>query len=671
MVGRLNIRWKLGIVIALFMVPILLLGALFVRQSLKDINFAAQERDGISYASALFETYFGLQQLAAGVKAEVDFGASLTNLKAQGERFDAVMRTGPAAAELHEHLNHLKADAAPDALGAEIVHDSNLARSLLSAIGDGSNLILDPDLDSYYLMDLIVIRLPNLTEALRDVKRAQAGIRKAQAEGSFNTPDLLLAMARAKADLRAATEAAGKAIDFCQTGELKGIFTGRTEALRLIFAQLEKEAKDFEAVGMAMADNDARMKQLEAAVDEAFAAIPGYWRDSAVALDNHLVWRIDGFVSKLTLALGVSAMVVLLALGLAIYFSRSIVRGIVSLSQAIESSAQGDLSGKTPFIEDRTEIGIVARAVETLRLATMDKLNGEHAKARDEAVLAKAREASGAIAEELRGTIGQAIEGLNTLATSLQSRTVGLSTSSSRSIEEMGSASSRLSSTAMSIASVSSMITEFSHSIADITQQAQRYVGISREASQGSQMVSVNVKDLLQATSRIGSMAETIAGIASQTNLLALNATIEAARAGDAGRGFAVVAAEVKALAQTTANATIEITQQTRAIEQASNSFASTVELINDTITTLSEISSAIAVAIQQQQAASSELDRTVQSVATDADGVTNSVKAVVGIAEGVGAEARDIDGIARTLSQHAMRLQDEADGLIFKLKAA
>jgi len=101
-----------------------------------------------------------------------------------------------------------------------------------------------------------------------------------------------------------------------------------------------------------------------------------------------------------------------------------------------------------------------------------------------------------------------------------------------------------------------------------------------------------------------------------QTNLLALNATIEAARAGEAGRGFAVVASEVKALAEQDPKATGEIGQQITGIQAATQDSVNAIKEISVTIEKLSEISSTIAAAVEEQGAATQEISRNVQQAA-------------------------------------------------------
>ena len=113
-------------------------------------------------------------------------------------------------------------------------------------------------------------------------------------------------------------------------------------------------------------------------------------------------------------------------------------------------------------------------------------------------------------------------------------------------------------------------------------------------------------------------MLELINTIAGQTNLLALNATIEAARAGEAGRGFAVVASEVKALAEQTVRATDEIGQQISGIQGATQESVDAIKQISGTIGQLSEISSTIASAVEEQGAATQEISRNVQRAAQE-----------------------------------------------------
>ena len=116
---------------------------------------------------------------------------------------------------------------------------------------------------------------------------------------------------------------------------------------------------------------------------------------------------------------------------------------------------------------------------------------------------------------------------------------------------------------------VASATNQMASSVTEISREVHESARIAQSAVDQARKTNDRVGELSKAATRIGDVVELINTIAGQTNLLALNATIEAARAGEAGRGFAVVASEVKALAEQTAKATGEISQQITGIQAA------------------------------------------------------------------------------------------------------
>src|SRR5947199_633372 len=133
---------------------------------------------------------------------------------------------------------------------------------------------------------------------------------------------------------------------------------------------------------------------------------------------------------------------------------------------------------------------------------------------------------------------------------------------------------------------------------------------MANDAVGQARVTNDRVSQLSKAASRIGDVVELINTIAGQTNLLALNATIEAARAGEAGRGFAVVATEVKALAEQTAKATGEISQQIGNIQSTTRDAVVAIQDISKTIARISEIATAIASAVEEQEAVTQQVSR-------------------------------------------------------------
>jgi len=157
----------------------------------------------------------------------------------------------------------------------------------------------------------------------------------------------------------------------------------------------------------------------------------------------------------------------------------------------------------------------------------------------------------------------------------------------------------------------------------------------------------------------LGTSISTIAGnikkIASQTNMLAINAAVEAARAGEAGRGFAVVAAEVKALSDRTANATLEIgniigklDSGLTAMVNAMTSSRESAELGSRSLVTLQDALTVaakeldnviinadhISVALNQQREASQNVASGVSTVAASSGKATAQLEGIVGAME-------------------------------------
>ena len=179
------------------------------------------------------------------------------------------------------------------------------------------------------------------------------------------------------------------------------------------------------------------------------------------------------------------------------------------------------------------------------------------------------------------------------------------------------------------------------------------------------------VGELSKAAGRIGDVVELINKIAGQTNLLALNATIEAARSGEAGRGFAVVASEVKALAEQTARATGEIGQQIAGIQAATQESVGAIKEISGTIEKLSEISSTIASAVEQQGAATQEIARNVQQAAHGTQQVSAHITDVQQGAGETGSASAKVLTAAQSLSGDASRLKQEVGRFLTSVRAA
>ncbi|NEL70325.1 chemotaxis protein, partial [Escherichia coli] len=126
---------------------------------------------------------------------------------------------------------------------------------------------------------------------------------------------------------------------------------------------------------------------------------------------------------------------------------------------------------------------------------------------------------------------------------------------------------------------------------------------------------------------------------------------------GEAGRGFAVVASEVKALAEQTAKATGEIGQQVSGIQAATQDSVMAIKEISSTIERLSEISSAIAAAVEEQGAATQEISRNIQQASRGTEEVSSNIVDVQRGASETGAASSHVLSAAQSLSNESTYL--------------
>ncbi|MBL8818257.1 MAG: hypothetical protein JNL58_19675 [Planctomyces sp.] len=179
--------------------------------------------------------------------------------------------------------------------------------------------------------------------------------------------------------------------------------------------------------------------------------------------------------------------------------------------------------------------------------------------------------------------------------------------------------------------SIETAVRELEQSIREISQNTTGAVNICQKASESVGSASGTLHQLGDDSRQIGDIIKVIQQITHQTNLLALNATIEAARAGDSGRGFAVVAREVKDLAKQTSEAAVTITQQIEAIQSRSQNAVSAIELVSDVMEEIRHTQTAIASAVEQQTAMTSDLGRSVQVIAENSRVISENIETLQG----------------------------------------
>lgn len=658
--GNLKISRKLTLICGTFLLPIAVLLYSTITTIDKDVDFAQSEIHGNRYQrplETLLEMVPESMELARRflTSARQDKEALAAKQGQTDRAFDELEREDQAVGAVLQftdeglgkrHREHVRvenvraewealkaqqdslAPATSDERHRHLVED---IRTMITHAGDASNLILDPDLDTYYTMDATLLALPQTQDRLSRIIRDGHALLETNSISAKDRVQMAVHAAQLKeADLDRVTGSLKTALNEDQNfygvstsfqQNVPGIledYQAKTEAFAQLSAQMATEGVDPVPV--------QRFEQTGAAARAASFAL---WTVASDEMDAMLQTRIDVLEQRKNVIFIATLATLAVSVLLAFLIARNITRPIYDFIGILGAQTAMDFTRKVR-VDRSDELGRIGQSLNTMAdsLGTFIAEISSKAKA-----LALASEEFSSLSHRMTSNAEETAHQANVVS------------AASRQISK-------------NIQTVAAGSEEMTASIKEIARNAAEGAKVAGQAVHVASQTSQTISQLDKSSTDIGNVIKAITAIAEQTNLLALNATIEAARAGEAGKGFAVVANEVKELASETARATEDIGRKITAIQSDTKGSVEAITRVGAVISQISDIQNTIASAVEEQAATTNEIGRNVSDAAKGSADIAQNITGVAKAAQDTSGGAANIQALADNLARMAVDLQ-------------